>query len=295
MDRAGAKAAAVEPAWDEYHKQAPEPVRKKAEALEASRYFLYKKTKQADLHLYVFLPQAWVKEDARPAIVLFHGGGWRGGAPGQFRTQAQRLAELGMVVVLAEYRLASLHKTSPTDAAEDAITAMRWVRKHAAELGLDPDRLAAGGGSAGGHLAACTFFIDALHAEDDDLTVSPQPNLLVLYNPVMDLAPDQTWKNRFRSKEAALRVSPNHHLRSGAPPALFLYGSEDHFLAGARAYIEKAKELGNQTELFIAEGQSHAFFNRSPWREKTTERVVEFLRKHGYVAAPPGRAGQDGR
>jgi len=285
MGKKSATAVAAEPAWDEYHKQTSAAAAKKAAQLGASRHFVYKTTKQADLHLYVFLPEAWQARDRRTCIVLYHGGGWRGGAPGQFKTQARRLSELGMVVVLAEYRLKSLHKTSPLAATEDAISAMRWVRKHAMELGLDPDRLAAGGGSAGGHLAACTFFIDEVHAADDDLTVSAKPNLLVLYNPVMDMARDGVWKGRFRSKDLALRVSPNHHLKAGAPPALFMYGSKDRFLAGAQAYIEQAKELGNETELYIAEGQSHAFFNRSPWREKTTARVIDFLRKHGYVSA----------
>jgi acetyl esterase/lipase len=244
---------------------------------------MYKKTEQADLHLYVFLPEAWKEQDARPGIVFFHGGGWQNGAPGQFKTQAQRLSELGMVAVLAEYRLKSLHDTSPLESTEDGMSAMRWVRKHAGDLGIDPSRIAAAGGSAGGHMAACTFFIEDVHAKDDDPAVSPQPNLLVLFNPVMTLAPDRVWKDRFASKDEALRISPNHHLKAGAPPALFMYGSEDFHLAGARAYIEKAEELGSETELFIAEGEEHAFFNRSPWREKTTARAVRFLEKYGYV------------
>ena len=121
-----------------------------------TKSFIYKKTKQADLELVVHYPSGWKETDKRPAIVFFFGGGWTGGKIEQFEPQASHLASRGMVAVRADYRVKSRHGVTPKECVEDAKSAMRWVRQNAAQLGVDPDRIVAAGGSAGGHIAACT-------------------------------------------------------------------------------------------------------------------------------------------
>jgi acetyl esterase/lipase len=150
---------------------------------------VYKTVDQRPLRLFVVKPSDWKPADARPAIVFFHGGGWRGGAPGQFNRQAEYLASRGMVCLLAEYRLLRDDPGPPLRCIRDAKSAMRWVRSHASELGIDPERIAAGGGSAGGHLAAFVGMVEGLDDPQDDLQVSPRADALVLFNPVFDNGP----------------------------------------------------------------------------------------------------------
>src|SRR5262245_34711469 len=86
-----------------------------------------------------------------PAVVLVHGGGWAGGDPSQAGPNAMHFAKRGIATVSISYRLAPAH---PFPAAlDDVRRGLRWVRAHAAELDIDPDRLALVGLSAGAHLA----------------------------------------------------------------------------------------------------------------------------------------------
>src|SRR5581483_11774750 len=156
-----------------------------APAQDRTESFTYKKTKQADLEMVVHYRSGWQAGDKRPAIVFFFGGGWTNGKITQFEPQAKYLASRGMVAARADYRVKSRHGVSPRECVEDARSAVRWLRQNATRLGIDPDRIVAAGGSAGGHLAACTALSDGVDAADDDRTVSAKPSALVLYNPVL--------------------------------------------------------------------------------------------------------------
>jgi acetyl esterase len=86
----------------------------------------------------------------RPAVVVVHGGAWSAGDKSWFAQQSNQLADRGFVAFSINYRLAPAH-TYPA-AVEDVEAAVEWVRKHAKEYGVDPKRIGALGGSAGGHL-----------------------------------------------------------------------------------------------------------------------------------------------
>ncbi|HEV3028839.1 MAG TPA: alpha/beta hydrolase, partial [Planctomycetota bacterium] len=117
---------------------------------------VYKKTEQGDLKISISFPEDWKASDRRPVIVFFFGGGWTQGTVQQFAPQAAYLAKRGMVAARADYRVKSRHQVTPDKCVEDAKSAVRWLRKNAATLGIDPEKVVAAGGSAGGHLAACT-------------------------------------------------------------------------------------------------------------------------------------------
>ena len=89
---------------------------------------VYKKVDGRDLRLFIVKPDDWKATDQRPALVLFHGGGWTGGAPTQFNEQATYLARRGLVCVQVEYRLVKDLPGPPTNCVRDAKSAMRWVR-----------------------------------------------------------------------------------------------------------------------------------------------------------------------
>ena len=227
---------------------------------------VYKTIGDIKLKLYIFQPSGRKDGERLPCIVFFFGGGFAGGKVTQFEPQCKYLVERGMVAVLADYRVKNRHGVTPFECVADAKSAIRWVRTHAFELGADENRIAAGGGSAGGHLAACTALIKGYDDKNEDLNVSSVPNALVLFNPVLDLpeafknTPGETannWLNR------ASEISPIHHVISGAPPTIIFHGTSDQSVPFQQAlnFLEIMKKYGNCCEVVPFEGRDHGFFN----------------------------------
>lgn len=223
---------------------------------------VYKKIGARELRLWVLTPEGPVAGQRRPAAVFFHGGGWVGGKPTQFDQHARHLAGRGMVAVQVEYRLlAAKTADPPIDCLRDARSALRWVRAHAAQYGIDPGRIAAGGGSAGGHLAAALGLMDGFDDPADDRSVSPRANALLLFNPVFDNGPGG-WGHE-RTGERYREFSPFHNIAKGAPPAIVFVGSQDKLLPvkTVEAFRDKMRAVGARCETFVYEGQGHGFFN----------------------------------
>lgn len=255
---------------------------------------VYKTIGQRKLALDFDYPPDWKPSDKRPAIVFFFGGGWTGGSPNAFKPQAEYFAKRGLVCARADYRIRSKDAVTPDKCVEDAISAMRWVRSHAAQFGIDPNRIVAAGGSAGGHLAACTYFVDTINAPDDDKSISPKPNAMILYNPVLDLLAVRSERavtsgHYFAGMDDATlkKISPALYLRKDLPPTLVIDGTKDWAHPQIVAFVEKAKSMGAPVESWYAEGQPHAFFNKPPWLEKTTAEADSFLCRIGYLAKEP--------
>ena len=247
---------------------------------------VFKSFEKDPLELNVFLPEGWKKSDKRPAIVFFFGGGWRSGTPAQFFPQSRYLASRGMVAVSAQYRTSNSHGTSPFECVADGKSAVRWMRKHASELGIDPDRIAAGGGSAGGHVAATTGVIDGLEEKGEDSSISSKPNALVLFNPATDISGSQRWGDR------ALEGSPLQHVNRGDPPTIVFHGRADSTVpfATAEAFCEAMQGAGNRCELVAFDGRPHGFFNYARSRVAYTNTVWHmdrFLASLGYLEGEP--------
>jgi len=259
-----------------------------ADAAEKVRTFTYKTTDQAELKIRVHYPADWSEDDKRPAIVFFFGGGWNAGTVEQFVPQAEYLAGRGMVAARADYRVRSRHGVTPDKCVEDAHSAMRWIRGNARVLGVDPDRIVSSGGSAGGHLAACTGCTPAPKVDGENADVSSKPNAMLLFNPVLDFTLHEKLTDRLGGDQKLARsISPTLHLTKQTPPALILFGTADRLLAHGRGYVARSKEVGNRAEMFLAEGAGHGFFNRPPWLAKTIARSDEFLTSLGYLEAKP--------
>ena len=244
--------------------------------------------------------KVWIIEPAdqgtkpRPAIVFFFGGGWTGGTPAQFEPQARHLAARGMVAVLADYRVKSRQDAKPADCVADAKACVRWVRANAGRLGVDPTRLAVGGGSAGGHLAAAVATVPGLDPATDDKAVSCRPDALVLFNPGTVMAPfpgldlkgfgSGLDKARFGCEPT--EISPLHHVRKGLPPTIIFHGKTDTTVpyATVEKFTEVMKAAGNRCELVGFEGQGHGFFNKAKYQE-TLDATDAFLVSLGYLPA----------
>jgi len=240
------------------------------------------------LHLRVYRPEDWTAEDRRPAIVFFFGGGWRNGSPRQFHHHCLRLRDEGFVAMAAEYRVQSKHDSTPLDSFEDAKRAIRWVRAHADELGVDPARIASGGGSAGGHLAAAAAVCESAARGD----VRDTPDAVVAFNPALDLTRpklESMWGQAVYAKLPA--ISPLQHLAEPHPPMIIFHGEADDVVPyeSVEAYVRKAERLGIEPAPILVgyEGAGHGFFNHgrgdgSAYRD-TVKRMVGFFRDLGWI------------
>jgi len=256
---------------------------------EPDEQVVYKKTAQGELKLHVFYPENHKVSEKRPVILFFHGGGWAGGSPSYFYPQADYLASRGMVAISAEYRLKGKHKTTPVECVKDAKSAIRWVRKNAREMGIDPEKVIVGGGSAGGHIAAAAGTATAFEEESDDRTISFCPNALVLFNPVIDNS-----ENGFGFSQVEgfwQEISPMHNITEKSPPTAIFLGTKDGLVpvATAKEYKKRMEGKGRRCELNLYEGQGHGFFNydRPGNYQKTVADMDRFLSSLGYLTGEP--------
>ena len=250
----------------------------------------YKTIGDVTLAVDIFVPNNHQASDRRPAALFFFGGGWSSGSMSQFAPHARYLASRGMVGMVADYRVSSRHKATPFESVKDAKSAVRWLRSNALRLGVDPNRIAVGGGSAGGPLAAATATIEALNEASDDLSVSAVPNALLLFNPVYDNGPGGFGHKQFQDRYP--EISPIHNIRRGMPPAVVFLGTRDALIpvATGRLFQEKMRGVGSRSELFLYEGQSHGFFNESSSPKHYYETVLEtdrFLTSLGFLSGKP--------
>lgn len=253
---------------------------------------VYRVVDDRELSLYVTKPDDWKAGNKRPAVVFFHGGGWVGGAPGQFTEHSKYLASRGMVAVQVQYRL--LDKKSndpPTTCVDDARTAMIWVRSRADELGIDPMRIASGGGSAGGHLAAFVGMVDHTQDSSEKPIVSSKSNAMLLFNPVFDNGPDGWGQKRVGKRYQ--EFSPMHNITPDDPPAIVFLGSADKLIPvkTVEKFQKQMKQAENQCEIHIYDGQPHGFFNHgrngNRWYYETVTAADRFLESLGWLSGEP--------
>jgi acetyl esterase/lipase len=253
----------------------------------------YRKIGETELKVWIFEP-ADKGSKPLPAIVFFFGGGWTGGTPAQFEPQSRHLAARGMVAVVADYRVKSRQDAKPADCVADAKACVRWVRANANRLGIDPGRIAVGGGSAGGHLAAATATLPGLDTATDDKAISCRPDALVLYNPGTVMAPFPGLElkgfgaglNKAKFGCEPTEISPIHHVKKGLPPTIIFHGKADTTVpyATVEKFTEVMKAAGNRCELVGFDGQPHGFFNKAKYPE-TLEATDAFLVSLGYLPA----------
>ncbi len=222
----------------------------------------YKTIGGEKLALHVFEPAHGTKNaSGAPAVIFFFGGGWVSGSPAQFHPHCRHFSSKGFVAISAEYRIRGKHGTTPFESVKDAKSAIRHIRSHAGEFGISTDRIIAAGGSAGGHLAACTALIEGNEEDGEDLGISSVPNGLILFNPVLDTTETGYGADRFKGREKEL--SPVHHIRPKLPACIIFHGTADKTVPfeNASRFKKLMDENGNYCELVPFEGKDHGFFN----------------------------------
>ncbi len=229
-------------------------------------------------------------DKARPGIVLIHGGGWVGGSRKAFRNTAMRLATEGYVVANIDYRLATEAKFP--GCVSDAKAAVRWMRSNADKHGIDPERIYAIGGSAGGHLAAMVATSPGkFEGEGGNADQSSAVQGVIM----MGTGVDQVARVK-ESKSGSVKScviffggeysekpevyaagSPITHISKSTPPILFLDGEFDN--PGQR-YIDMRKqldELGVKHDLVVIPGAKHGQWGKEPWKTPFEDAMLKFL------------------
>ena len=248
----------------------------------------YKSIDGVTLRLHIFQPTD-AKVESRAAIVFFFGGGWRQGSVNQFIPHAEHLSNLGITAVIADYRVFLRHGSTVADAVSDAKSAIRWLRSHAELLGIDPQRIAAAGGSAGGHLAAATATIDGYDSAEEDLSISSRPNALVLFNPAVNTGRIGESRPAQFLGDAEI-LSPYHQVGENFVPTLIMHGHDDATVpySDVADFCDKVIHLAGDCTLIGYEGATHGFFNKGRdndrWYHSTIAEMDMFLTEIGYLS-----------
>ncbi|KQC01801.1 alpha/beta hydrolase [Pedobacter sp. Hv1] len=247
----------------------------------------YKKIGTLDLDLHIFLPDSLKQDSKRPVMVYFHGGSWSEGKPDWFFDVCQNYAKKGWVACAVEYRTYSRQGTLPFEAVKDAKSAIRWLRQHANELNIDPNRIVASGNSAGGHLVLSTALADQWNEKTDDLSFSSVPNVLLVNAGVYDLTDRPTaWiRKDLKDKNMVKEISPNFLIKANLPPTLILHGTDDQSVPyqSAQKFVEQSKQKGNTSiEFYPLEKAGHFIWFDPKYAPEVNKTRNDFLKKLGY-------------
>ncbi len=229
------------------------------------------------------------------AVLCIHGGGWSAGHKKDMLGCAYMLSQLGFVTASIDYRLAPQARF-PTQ-VEDAKAAVRYLRRHASELNIDPDRIGAIGSSAGGHLALFLGTTD--NAEPVQSTDNDQPQVSSSVKAVVSLAgptnlalalPPESekiaqrfiGKSRSESPELFEKASPAHYLTADDAPILMIHGDKDELVPynQATTMLAACKGAGVSAELITVAGGGHGGGgNQADWNASILK-MADFLMKH---------------
>jgi len=168
---------------------------------------------------------------------------------------------------------------------QDARSAVRHVREHAAEFGIDPGRIAVCGASAGGHLAAAAALFP-FDEPGENTATSCRPDALVLLSPVIDTSARGYGQAKIGAEWR--RLSPAHQVRPGLPPTLLLHGSGDATTPyqGAVLFRDAMAAAGNRCDLVTVEGAQHTYmFKDAALYAESQAQVGAFLASLGFLPA----------
>ena len=284
--RAAAGWQGAAPVFNDLHWAVPTPPVQRSSAGKSipgqpDEMWTYKQVDGKALQLSVFLPEGYATSSERfPTFVVFHGGSWAVGEANWHYPDCEYWSQRGMIAVSVDYRLSQRDGVEvPLECVKDAKSSVRFLRKHAAELKVDPDKIVVAGGSAGGQMAAAMATLSAPYTNDTcyDLSISCEPNAVILYNPYFRCAP---------------ALSPPNFLRPGLPPFITFLGDQDPAITVA-SLVDFHHELeahGGASEFHVAKGGKHGLCNgrnpRNPFFYWSLELEDQFLVKHGILSGP---------
>ncbi|MDR9854686.1 alpha/beta hydrolase [Paenibacillus sp. VCA1] len=246
----------------------------------------YKSAGHRDLSLYIFYPEEHSAESEKPAILFFNGGSFGKGplTPAQFQHQAKYFSSIGLVAICVDYRNGHDEGFTPIQAICDVKSAVRWVRDHHAELGVNPNKIAVCGASAGGYITVSSHMFPEIDDEDND--TDHRANALIVFSAVMD-GVDIMTRRYPELLDIAESLSPLHHIKPCLPPTLWMCGTADEDCEQDQAFTARMNEAGNEIRFLTYEGMEHGFFNygrhENVYFEKTKREIEGYLREIHFL------------
>ena len=274
---------------------------------------IIKRINNEEVKLYYIQPKKLKAKAKRTAIVWIHGGGWTGGITETFFPHARYFASRGAVGFCIHYRLVKADgSVTVGDCLTDCKSAIRYIREHAEELGIDPDKVIVMGDSAGGHLASCLGTVEGFDNSTDNLSISAVPNAMVLYNPLSDFTTSifinriigGTALDKKRTPESqipndaqlelARKLSPLYNVRKNQPVTLVLHGLDDTVISPSQsiAFADAMNKAGNLCDLILLPQTKHAFVcaNYKAPEKMVVDAIVNadsFLVKNKFLTGKP--------
>jgi pectinesterase len=253
----------------------------------------YKEINGRDLHLDIFLP---VKQRASgQSIMLVHGGGWRAGDKSHFYPMANLLAKRGFVVILPEYRL-SIEAQYPAGLV-DLNHARIWLAEHGDEFSIDPNHIAIGGGSSGGHMAALVAnTANKPWFKGSDVAEPTTFNAVIDLDGVLDFTTPLAIKNENKNKEKSAvglwfggsmqdrlsnwqQASTAKHIHKDSPPILIISSGQSRFTTGKDDVVNQLNKFGIPNQYYELKQVIHTFWLFEPYLSQTVDMVDLFFKK----------------
>lgn len=265
------------------------------EGILAFKNLTYVKYGPRELQLDLYAP-APTMADQRPAVVLVHGGGWRAGYRENMMPLAHQLALRGYVTATISYRLSP---EAPYPAAiHDVKAAVRWLRMNAKTYGINPERIAVAGGSAGGQIASLVGMTNGDEKFDIQAKknkVSSDVQAIINIDGLSDFTSEEArkheddprknpssagqWFGGNYATRTALwhEASPIYYVSKGKPPVLFINSSQERFSIGQDEMIRRleAAKINYHVEKFS--DAPHSFWLFYPWMKPTATMIANFL------------------
>lgn len=263
----------------------------------AHRNVVFAQYDQRKVLMDIFVPSGATASEPKPALVVVHGGGWRKGDKTKFRSLAIKLASHGYVTAAIEYRLAD--EAAFPAAMHDCAAAVRFLRANATSYHLDPKKIGAVGGSAGGHLTglmASGGGNPKLQGEGGNHGQSSRIQASIVMAGPLEML---TGSVAERSRQPDSGSNSNVWLRSTVDenpelygladayaqidgstcPILFMVGEQD-MPARNQPARDKLNSFGVETDLIIYPNAKHGCWNRQPWFEEMADDMVKFFNQH---------------
>lgn len=232
--------------------------------------------------LRVYYPDGWTSTDTRDCVILFHGGSWKNGNKSQFYSVCNYFAQRGLVAITASYRkltdaevaLLPLGASLKTPCVKDAKSLIRWAKSNHATIGINPNRVIAGGNSAGGHISVLAALDDEQDNTDDPASVNTNVMAFLLWNPAFTL----------EANENTAEVNAFVHYDKPLPPALFMFGDQDGWKSASDELFRQMRGRGDMAQFWVAKNVGHMFWASEPWLTQTTLRADRFLVDIGILS-----------
>jgi beta-xylosidase/acetyl esterase/lipase len=260
----------------------------------AVRNITYARHGMNALQLDLYLPAGAQGGGVVPAIVFVHGGGWASGERRNFAPMAIAMAARGYAAATISYRLSG---EAPYPAAiHDAKAAVRWVRTHAAEYGIDASRIAIAGGSAGGQIASLTGVTSGIASFDPGFeAASSAVQAIVNIDGLSDFTSEAAraheddpakkpsaagaWFGGTYAEKGALwrEASPTFYVNKKTPPILFIGSGQARFAVGREEMVAKLRQQGVTARIAMLPESPHSFWLLEPWLAPTVDATVNFL------------------